>query len=115
MLLAAIGIYGVTAHAVTRRTREIGIRVALGAPFAAIGKLILREGMSLVMLGAVIGLVLGVGAAQVIAGYLAGLPPVDPVTFGGAVTLFAVMGLAACSVPLWRALHIAPTEALRDE
>ena len=50
-----------------------------------------------------------------VAGYLAGLPPVDPVTFGAAVTLIAVMGLAACSVPLWRALHIAPTESLRDE
>ena len=106
---------GVAAHAVARRTREIGIRIALGATANAIGRLIVREGMSLIAIGVGIGLVLGAGAAQVVGGYLAGLPPLDPLAFGGAVTLFVAIGLAACSVPGRRAMRIAPTEALRQD
>ena len=115
LLLAGIGVYGVAAHAVARRTREIGIRIALGATANAIGRLIVREGMSLIAIGVGIGLVLGVGAARVVGGYLAGLPPLDPLAFGGAVTLFVAIGLAACSIPGRRAMRIAPTEALRQD
>ena len=115
VLLAAVGIYGVTAYAVVRRTREIGIRLALGSPLPAVARMILGEGMPLIGLGAVIGLAIGLGAAQLVAGYLAGLPPVDPITFGSALALFVAMGLAACAFPVRRALSIAPTEALRQE
>jgi predicted permease len=114
LLLAAIGVYGVTASAVARRRREIGIRIALGAPAAAITRMILGEGLSLVVIGALTGLPLAVGAGQLVAGHLAGLPPTDSVTFWGAAASFTLMGLLACSAPLARALRISPTETLRD-
>jgi len=114
LLLAATGVYGVTASAVARRRREIGIRMALGAPAAAITRIILGEGLSLVVIGALTGLPLALGAGQVVAGHLAGLPPTDPVTYWGATATFTVMGLLACSAPLIRALRISPTETLRD-
>ena len=113
VLLAAVGVFGVTAHAVIRRAREIGIRIALGAAPGSVARLILNEGMSLVALGALLGLGTGIGAAKLVAGYLAGLPPLDPVAFGGAVVVFGAAGLAACAVPIRRALRIAPIEALR--
>jgi putative ABC transport system permease protein len=84
VLLAAVGVFGVTAHAVIRRAREIGIRIALGAAPRSVARLILNEGMSLVVLGSLLGVGTGVGAATLVAGYLAGLPPLDPVAFGGA-------------------------------
>jgi putative ABC transport system permease protein len=115
LLLAAIGVYGVAAHAVTRRTREIGIRLALGAPYAAVTRLILGEGLTLVALGTAIGLPLAWGAAQLVGGYLAGLPPSDPITFSAATALFAAMGLVACLAPLARALRISAADILRAE
>ena len=114
LLLAAIGVYGVTASAVANRRREIGIRMALGAPVAAIARMVVGEGLSLVGIGALAGLPLAFGAGHLVAGHLAGLPPTDPVTFWGALGAFAVMGLLACSAPLVRALRISPTETLRD-
>src|SRR4029079_4924864 len=108
------GVYGVTASAVARRRREIGIRMALGAPAAAITRLILGEGLSLIVIGALAGLPLALGAGQLVAGHLDGLPPTDAVTFWSAAASFAAMGLLACSAPLVRALRISPTETLRD-
>ncbi len=115
VLLAAVGIFGVTAHAVIRRSREIGIRLALGAPLPSIARLVLGEGMSLVALGALAGVGLGSGAAQLVSGYLAGLPPLDPLAFGAAVLLFIVTGFLACAVPVRRALRIAPGDCLRED
>jgi ABC-type antimicrobial peptide transport system permease subunit len=114
LLLAAIGVYGVTASAVARRRREIGIRVAMGAPAAAIGRLILGEGLSLVLIGALIGLPLALGAGRLVAGHLGGLAPTDAMTFWAAAGAFAAMGLLACSAPLVRALRISPSETLRE-
>jgi hypothetical protein len=114
LLLAAIGVYGVTAYAVMRRTREIGIRMALGAPVSAIARLILNEGMSMVGLGCTIGLPLGLAAAQLVSGHLAGLPARDPATFWGTAALFVATGLIACSAPLIRALRISPTKTLHE-
>jgi predicted permease len=114
-LLAAIGIYGVTAYAVTRRTREIGIRLALGARRADVVGMILRQGMSLAVIGTALGLVLAAAAGRLLTTFLFGLPPVDPVTFAAAAVLFAAISLVACYVPVRRAVRIGAMEALRYE
>jgi predicted permease len=115
LLLAGIGIYGVTAYMVSRRTREIGIRIALGARRADVVRLILREGLSLTLIGSVIGLVIAALINQVLAGFLFGIPPIDPVTFTATTLLFVAIGLVACYHPLRRAIRIDPTQALRHE
>ena len=115
LLLASIGIYGVTAYAISRRTREIGIRLTLGAQRADVVRMILRQGMSLVAIGGGIGLLLAAVAGRVLARLLFGLPPLDPITFGGAAVLFAAVGMAACYLPARRATRITAMEALRYE
>jgi predicted permease len=115
LLLAAIGIYGVTAYAVARRTREIGIRMALGARRTDVLRMVLREGLWLTLVGSAIGLMLAAGASHVLEGFLFGIPPIDPLTFAGTTGLFAVIGLAACYVPVRRATRMNPLEALRYE
>jgi predicted permease len=115
LLLAAIGVYGLTAFTVTRRTREIGIRLAMGAQRTDVVRLVLRQGMSLVLIGSAIGLALAAGASRLLVRLLFGVPPLDPVTFGAAALLFAAIGLMACYVPTRRAVRISATEALRYE
>ena len=113
LLLAGIGIYGVTAYAVARRTREIGIRVAMGARRADVVRMVLREGLSLVLVGSLIGLLLAAAGSRVLTGLLFGVPPLDPMTFSSAAVLFAAIGVAACYGPARRATRIDPMEALR--
>lgn len=115
LFLAAIGIYGVTAYSVTRRTREIGIRLAMGAQRSDVIRLVLRQGLSLEIAGAAIGLLLAAAGSRLLVRLLFGVPPLDPLTFGGAAALFVVIGVAACSVPLRRATRISAVEALRHE
>jgi len=115
VLLAAIGIYGVTAYAVTRRTREFGIRLALGAQRADIVGMVLGQGMRLAVIGSAIGLALSAAASHVLVGILFGVSPMDPVIFGGATTLFIAIGLAACYGPARRATKVDPLVALRYE
>ena len=115
LLLAAIGIYGAIAYVVARRTREIGIRVALGARPVDIVGLIMREGVSLTVIGSAIGLVIAAGISRVLAAFLFGLPPSDPITFVGVTVLFTMTAFAACYWPVRRATRIDPTEALRYE
>jgi ABC-type antimicrobial peptide transport system permease subunit len=115
LLLSAIGIYGITAYAVATRTREIGIRVALGARRADVVRLVIRNGMSLVAIGSVIGLTIAAAASQLMAALLFGIPPIDPVSFGGTVLIFGLTGLAACYVPVQRATRVDVTQALRAE
>jgi predicted permease len=114
LLLAGLGVYGVTAHAVAARTREIGIRLSLGAGTKGIITLVLRQGMLLVGFGAVIGLVLGAAAGQLLSMRLA-VPPPDAALLAIAAVLFTAIGLAACYVPVRRATRIHATEALRYE
>ena len=114
-MLAGIGIYGVTAYAVARRTREIGIRIALGARQADIIRMVMREGLSLTLIGSALGLVFAAAISRVLAGFLFGIPPIDPLTFTATALLFATIGLAACYVPVRRATQIDPTQALRYE
>ena len=113
LMLTGIGIYGVTTYAVTRRTREIGIRVALGAQRGDIVRMVLREGLSLTLIGSAMGVIVAGVLSRVLAGFLFGIPPIDPITFVGTTVLFALISLAACYVPVRRATLVTPTEALR--
>jgi putative ABC transport system permease protein len=115
MLLAALGIYGVTAYAVTQRTREIGIRLSLGAPPREVVMLVLRQGMTLVVFGSAIGLAMGIGAGRLISGRQFGIPQNDPGTLAVASVLFLAVGLLACYLPVRRASRIRAMEVLRYE
>jgi predicted permease len=115
ILLAGIGLYGLTAYMVTQRTREIGIRIAMGAQRIDVIRLVLRQGMSLVLVGSGLGLLLAGAGSRLLSRLLFGVPPLDPVTFGATTLLFALIGLAACYVPTRRAIHVNATEALRYE
>jgi ABC-type antimicrobial peptide transport system permease subunit len=115
ILLAAVGVYGVAAYLVTQRTREIGIRLSLGATTAEIVGLVLRQGMCLVVVGATIGLLLSVAAGRVLAGRQYGIPQFDPAVTAFSTLLFVAIGLAACYVPVRRAARIRVIEALRYE
>jgi predicted permease len=115
LLLAAIGIYGVTAYVVACRTREIGIRIALGARQGSVIRMVLREGMSLAIIGSAIGLALAAGFAQLLTSVLFGVKPIDPVTFTCAALLFVSISLVACYLPARRAGRITALEALRTE
>jgi putative ABC transport system permease protein len=114
-VLAAIGIYGVTAYLVTRRTREIGVRLALGAGRSRVLVMVLSQGMLLVMIGSGIGLLIAAMASRLLVGLLFGIPPFDPLAFGGAAAVLSVIGLAACYVPARRATRISAADALRYE
>jgi hypothetical protein len=115
LLLTGVGVYGVMAYAVTRRTREIGVRIALGARRADVIRMVLGEGLWLTVVGSAIGAGLAGLASQVLAGFLFGISPMDPATVAGTGVLFAACGLAACYAPVLRATRIQPTQALRDE
>ncbi len=115
LLLSAVGLYGVIAYAVTQRTREIGIRLALGAAPRSVMSLIVRSGMNLIGVGVTLGVAAAVGGTRVLGGMLYGVRPGDPVTFAAIVALVVVIALAACYIPARRAAHIDPTEALRAE
>jgi putative ABC transport system permease protein len=114
LLLAAMGVYGVTAYSVTRRTREIGIRLSLGARRLEVIGLVLRQGMKLVATGSVAGLLMG-AAAGVLLSRRFNIPAADAPLLVGAAALFAVVGLMACLVPARRATGIRATDALRCE
>jgi predicted permease len=115
LALAAIGIYGVLAYLVTERTREIGIRVALGARPNDVLGLVLREGMRPVAAGACAGTAASLLTARAIRTLLFGVTPVDAVSLAGAPVLLAAVALIACYLPARRALAVDPIVALRDE
>jgi putative ABC transport system permease protein len=115
LLLAAAGIYGVLAGAVAQRTREIGIRSALGASRGDILGMIVRQGAVLTGIGILLGTVGALALSSGIDRLLFGIGSKDPVTFGGVATLLAVVALAACAIPAWRAARVDPLVALRSE
>jgi len=115
LLLAVIGLYGVRAYSVARRTREIGIRMALGASAAETQRMVLREGLQLMAVGAGIGLALSLLLGKVLAGLLFQVNGADPLVFSTAVLLLGAVSLLACYLPARRAARIDPLVALRYE
>jgi macrolide transport system ATP-binding/permease protein len=113
--LAATGIYGVIAYSVSQRTQEFGIRIALGADGADVRRLVLREGLKVVLIGVTVGLALSLAVTRLIAGFLYGVGANDPLTFVGAPALLTVVALLACYLPARRATKVDPMVALRCE
>jgi putative ABC transport system permease protein len=115
LILAAAGIYGVLSGSVAERTREIGVRSALGASRGTILGLVLRQGLGLVAAGALIGLAGAAAATHGIASLLFGVSRLDPITYTGAAALLGTVAALACGVPAWRAVRIDPATTLRAE
>lgn len=115
LLLTAIGLYGVLALAVGQRTREIGVRMALGARVPSILTLIMREGIAIALPGLALGLASAIVLSRLLTRFLYGITPSDPVTYGVATAVVGAVALAACAVPAWRAARVDPTVALRYE
>ena len=115
LLLASVGIYGVTSYSVSQRTREIGIRMAIGAARGEVVGLVMRQGLTMVGLGAGIGLALAFGAAQLIRGLLYGGNALDPVTFIGVPAILAAIAALAIWIPARRAAGVDPVMAIRSE
>ena len=113
--LAAVGLYGVVSYSITQRTREMGIRAALGAAPARIVALVLRQGMGLAMAGVIIGLAGAIATTHLIGALLYGVEPVDPPSFAAAVAVLAGIAVLASWLPARRAARVDPVTALRSE
>jgi putative ABC transport system permease protein len=115
LVLAGVGIYGVIAQLVAERTREIGIRIALGGDQRSVQRLVVRQGMMPAAIGIGIGLVLAPALTLLVRRMLVGISPTDPLTFGSVVVLLLAVALAACLLPARRAARVDPMVALRTE
>jgi putative ABC transport system permease protein len=115
LLLATIGLYGVMAFSVAQRTREIGVRMALGAQASQVQMQVIAQGMRLVLIGVLIGVPISMAVSRVMKSMLFGLSARDPATYVGAVTLLVIAGLMACWMPARRAARVDPMIALRRE
>ena len=115
LILAATGIYGVLSGGVNERTREIGVRSALGASRSDILTLVIRQGMTITGIGIALGLLGAVAASQVLSTLLFDVSQLDPLTYAGVIVLLGGVSMIACGVPAWRAAKIDPMVALRYE
>jgi predicted permease len=115
LLLAMIGLYGTLAYAVTRKTHEIGIRMALGAKPTNVLGMVLRQGITLTLIGVAFGVVATFGATRLISSMIFGVSPYDPLTFVAVAAILSIVALLACYIPARRAMKIDPMVALRYE
>jgi predicted permease len=115
LVLAAIGIYGVLSYSVSRRTREIGMRMALGATPARIARLVVREGLATTGVGLVIGLAAAAALTRYLESVLYEVPPGDPVTYGAVAAILLATALLATWIPAWRATRVDPLVAIREQ
>jgi predicted permease len=115
LLVASIGIYGILAYRVARRTREIGVRIALGASRGSVQWMIVRESLALLTIGVAIGIPVALGLSRYVKSLFYGLTPADPWTIAGALAMLAIVSMAAAFLPARRAARIDPMAALRCE
>ena len=115
LILAAVGTYGVMSYAVSTRTRELGVRAALGASPASLLRLVVGQGAALTAIAVVLGVAAGLLLTRLMAAMLYGVTPRDPGTFVGVAVVLSVVALTATWVPARRAITINPIRALRDE
>jgi len=115
LVLAALGLYATTSHGVAQRTREIGIRMALGADAGRVLNLIVREGVLVTALGLAAGILASLGAARLISAQLYGVSPADPVVLGSVAVLLGVVSIAAACIPARRAVRVDPLRALQPD
>jgi putative ABC transport system permease protein len=115
MVLAAVGIYGITSYSVAQRTREMGLRMALGAQPGTVLRMVLREAGALAVTGLVAGLVLAFAVTRLMASLLFGVPATDPPTFAGVAAALALVSLFAAYLPGRRATRVDPMVAFRAD
>ncbi|HSA55605.1 MAG TPA: ABC transporter permease, partial [Gemmatimonadaceae bacterium] len=115
MLLATIGLYGLMAYAVSRRTHEIGMRLSLGAAPGRILRMVVGQGLRLILIGSAVGIVAALGMTRLLGGLLYGVSPTDPVTFSAISALLVAVATVACYLPARRATRVDPLVALRSE
>lgn len=115
LLLAGLGVYGVVTYSVVQRHREIGLRLALGAQRANLYRLVLREGLLPVVIGAIAGVAIAFASARLLGSLLFGVSPYDPLVSAGAVCILLGAGTTACLLPAYRAAAVDPMEALRSQ
>lgn len=114
LLLAAIGLYGVMSYAVSQSTRELGLRMALGATPSHLLRLVMSRGLTLTAVGVVVGTVVALASTRLLGYLLYNVSPRDPLSFGSALLVITIASLAACFLPAWRATRTDPLRALRD-
>jgi putative ABC transport system permease protein len=115
VLLAAIGLFGVISYTVGQRTREIGVRMTLGASRASIARLVVGDGIRLAIVGIAVGLAGAVAGTRLIQGVLYGVPRLDPFAFGAGAAVLLAVAVVACAIPMWRATGVDPVIAVRAE
>ena len=114
LLLASLGVYGLLAHDLAQKRQELGVRSALGAPRGSLAQLVFLRGVRLVALGVCGGAVISLASAPLLSASLFGVEPRDPSSFALAAVALLIAGLVACLTPAWRAMHVHPTESLRE-
>jgi ABC-type antimicrobial peptide transport system permease subunit len=115
LLIATLGQYAVLAFTMKRRTRDFGVRMALGASARQILRSVIGEGLQLTLVGLAIGAALSVLSGRALASVLFGVTPTDPSTYAGVVVVLSAASIIACYIPAWRASRVDPMEALRQE